>query len=67
MKKSVSAQHLRQVENAIYSQWNTLPKTNRTGFDAEKLANETYQAGLRLAKNSNTHYQEVMALLNWPH
>ena len=53
------------VEERITSMWLSRPDGQRRQSDTEPFTSEVWYAGLRLAKNQNTHYQHVMNLIRF--
>ncbi|MFM1284669.1 hypothetical protein [Yersinia enterocolitica] len=50
-------------KNEIWKLWQSRDEQQRTGHEAEKLADEAWSLGLRLALHPQTHYQLVMELV----
>lgn len=51
------------VNNEILKLWQSRGKNERTGSDAEKVADIAWEQGLRLHRNPQTHYQNVLYLI----
>lgn len=52
-------------QNKIWKLWQSRDEQQRTGQEAEKLADEAWALGLRLDRHPDRHYQLVMALVRW--
>lgn len=53
------------LEERITAMWLSRPDGGRRQSDTESFTSEVWDAGLRLAKNQNTHYQHVMNLIRF--
>ncbi|WP_049156870.1 hypothetical protein [Klebsiella variicola] len=52
------------VNTEILKLWQSRGENERTGSDAERVADITWEQGLQLHRNRQEHYQRVMYLID---
>ena len=53
----------RRNQDQVYAQWISRIGDEREASHAEAFADELWEAGLRLSREPNTHYQLVMGII----